>query len=165
MNKLATINIKGKEYVTVAERVRYFNETYPNGMIETDISFDGELVRSRAKITPDTDKPQRYFIGHAEENREDGMVNKTSAVENCETSSIGRALGLMGIGIIDGIASADEIILATADRVLPVTLSNVANVNPQCTKCKAPMITSKSTGKIFCSAKCWLQPKNEEIPF
>lgn len=109
--KLPTINIKGKEYVTVAQRILAFNELYENGMIETEVSYLDEkgAVRARAKVTPDVDKPNRYFIGHSEELRTSTGVNQTSATENCETSAIGRALGMMGIGVIEAIASVDEI--------------------------------------------------------
>jgi hypothetical protein len=55
-------------------------------------------------------------VGHASERRE-GNINKTSYVENCETSAIGRALGLMGIGLTDDIASADEIALSRDPEV------------------------------------------------
>lgn len=109
---MKTINIKGKEYVTVNERLIFFNENYPQGYIETSIQFDGEFVRCRAKVTPDIEKPGRFFVGHAEEDRTQGMINKTSAVENCETSAVGRALAMMGIGIIESVASADEVTLA-----------------------------------------------------
>jgi hypothetical protein len=115
---MKSINIKGKQYVTVSERVLFFNEAYPNGKIETALTYNDELgiVRAMTKVTPDTEKPDRYFTGHSEENRQSSMINKTSATENCETSAVGRALGLMGIGIIEGIASADEMNKAIAGQ-------------------------------------------------
>lgn len=108
--KLKAMNIKGKQYVTVAERVRGFNADFPSGRINTEVTFEGEYIRCRATVWPEADKPERFFTGHAEEKRGGTGVNATSAVENCETGAVGRALGMMGIGIIDGFASADEVV-------------------------------------------------------
>ena len=106
---MKTINIKGKDYVPVNERIQYFNETYPEGRITTEVQYDGDYVRVKAVVTPNVEKSERCFTGHAEEDRKQGNINKTNATENAETSAIGRALGLMGIGILDAIASADEV--------------------------------------------------------
>lgn len=105
------IDIKGKSYVLVKDRVVYFNEKYDNGMITTELLSDlkDEVVFMRAKIIPDVSKPERYFTGFSQAKVGDGYINKTSALENCETSAVGRALAMMGIGVIDSIASVDEI--------------------------------------------------------
>jgi hypothetical protein len=109
MEKLKTTNIKGKEYVQVHERIRYFNETYKDGAIQTQIEYVDNYVRVKAIVFPDVNSPQRVFIGHAEEDRTQGPVNRTNATENAETSAIGRALGFMGIGVDASIASAEEV--------------------------------------------------------
>jgi len=111
MPKLKTIKIQNKDYVLVSERVLYFNEVFKNGSIVSELlpQTDNTQVFIKTKITPNCDQPDRYFTGHAQEVVGDGMVNKTSALENAETSAVGRALGLMGIGVIEGIASADEV--------------------------------------------------------
>lgn len=104
------VNIKGKAYVQVSDRIVYFNEEYPNGMIQTDIyRWEGASITCVAKVTPDAEKPDRFFTGYAQEVIGEGMVNKTAALENAETSAVGRALGMMGIGVIESIASVDEI--------------------------------------------------------
>lgn len=105
------INIKGKQYVLVSDRILYFNESYPDGSIECElISEPGDkMVVMRAIVTPDAHNPVRAFTGYSQATWGDGMVNKTSALENCETSAVGRALAMMGIGVIDSIASVDEI--------------------------------------------------------
>ena len=105
-----SINIKGKEYILVKDRVLYFNENYPNGKIETELlsELNSEMVVMKATITPDVDNPTRIFTGFSQATWGDGYINKTAAMENCETSAVGRALGMMGIGVIDSIASADE---------------------------------------------------------
>lgn len=108
-----SINIHGKDYITVAERLITFHKKYPNSKIETVVDYpDTETVRCKATVWPDTDNQFRCFTGHAEENRKATMINKTSAVENCETSAVGRALAMLGISIDKGIASAEEIQIA-----------------------------------------------------
>lgn len=108
---MKTVKISGKDYVLVSERVKFFNENYKNGMIKTDLisaPHDQEVV-TKATVIPDCDKPERYFTGYSQAIKGEGYINKTSALENCETSAVGRALGLMGIGVIDSVASADEL--------------------------------------------------------
>ena len=122
IEKLKTINIKGKEYVPVAERVRYFSENYPKGMITTEIiTHENGLVLMQAIIIPDIDSPNRKFTGYAQEEKGKGLVNTLSYIENCESSAVGRALGFAGIGIDTSIASADEIsnVIATKPKIEP----------------------------------------------
>lgn len=109
------INIKGKKYVLVSDRVIYFNNEYHNGAITTkklssdDTSESLGRVEFIAKVIPDLNKPERYFTGHSQAVWGEGYINKTSAMENAETSAVGRALAMMGIGVIDSIASVDEL--------------------------------------------------------
>lgn len=106
------MKINGKDYVQVKDRVVAFNEMYPNGSIVTEMGYEGEVVRCKAIARPDAENLNRCFVGHSEELRGSTNINKTSAVENCETSAVGRALAMMGIGVIESIASADEIVKA-----------------------------------------------------
>ncbi len=110
ISKEKSIDIKGKEYILVKDRVIFFNEEYPNGSIETNLISEptAEMVIVKATITPNVDNPKRIFTGYSQATWGDGYINKVSAMENCETSAIGRALASMGIGVIDSIASADE---------------------------------------------------------
>ena len=104
------VKIHGKEYITVDERVELFHELYPNGMIVTTLlKIENDQIMFRATATPDVEKPERYFTGHAEEVVGSSQINKTSAVENCETSAVGRCLGFLNIGIDTSIASKDEV--------------------------------------------------------
>ena len=102
--KLKTIDLKGKQYVQVDTRVEYFNATYKNGRITTIPTFNDNTVYFKATIIPDIDKPERKFTGHSF-----GILGKEKALEKLETVAVGRALAFMGIGIVEGIASADEI--------------------------------------------------------
>lgn len=102
------IDIKGKKYVLVSDRVLFFNEHFPEGSIVTEIisPVDADKVVLKATVSPDQ---KRFFIGHSQAKWGDGYINKTSALENAETSAVGRALAFMGIGVLDSIASVDEI--------------------------------------------------------
>lgn len=102
------ISVKGKDYVQVKDRVLYFVETYQSGSITTEILENSERVT--VKATVDTGTGQK-FTGHSQAMWDDktSMVNKTSALENAETSAVGRALAFMGIGVIESIASSDEV--------------------------------------------------------
>lgn len=105
--ELNTINIKGKEYVPVSERIKKFNHDFPEGSITTQLVSDptSENIIIKATVIP---KEGRTFTGYSQATVDDGYINKTSALENAETSAVGRALGMMGIGILDSVASADE---------------------------------------------------------
>lgn len=118
--KLPTVRIKGKEYTVVNERVLYFNENYPNGSIETVLVSPPEStwIIVRATVIPDTiGNPFQKFSDYSQAKVGDGYINKTAALENACTSAVGRALGMMGIGVIDAMASADE--MAKAGAVAP----------------------------------------------
>lgn len=115
--KLNTVNIKGKPYVLVSDRVAYFNKHFPNGSITTQLisETDAKEVVMKAIINPDVSK-ERCFTGYSQAVKGEGYINQTSALENAETSAVGRALGFMGIGVIDSIASADEMVKADVPR-------------------------------------------------
>ncbi len=106
--KLKTVNIKGKEYVEVNERVKYFIATYTGWSIETEmISNVNGVCVFKATIKDETGRV--ISTGHAYEKEDSNYINQTSYVENCETSAVGRALGFLGIGIDTSIASSDEV--------------------------------------------------------
>ncbi len=105
---MKTISIKGKEYVPVTERVKEFRKQYPDFKLITEIvHYDDNSVIMVAKIY---DKDGNVVAnGHAQEDRNASNINKTSYVENCETSAVGRAIGMLGIGIDASMASAEEV--------------------------------------------------------
>ena len=107
-------NIKGKEYIEVNQRILGFWELYPDGRIVTTKTHDdGDRCDFRAEVyVGDVLKA----TGHAYELKSASMVNKTSYVENCETSAVGRALGMLGIGSTESIASAEEVEAAIAQQ-------------------------------------------------
>ena len=154
------INIKGKEYVLVSDRVLFFNENCPDGSIQTEIvKYENKQIIVKATVFPNSQNPDRKFIGHAQEIEDNGYINKTSALENAETSAVGRALGMLGIGVLESIASADEIVKAQNRSNYNLTPTATAKTTPtengNCPKCGAPMKISKTGGK-YCSALCWV---------
>ena len=108
--KFRTTNIRGKKYVEVNERIKFFRQEdqYKNWTISTEFTaMDSDMCVCKC-IVADTDK-RVISTGHAHEERGSSNINKTSYVENCETSAIGRALAMLGIGIDSSIASANEV--------------------------------------------------------
>lgn len=111
---MKTINIKGKEYVPVVERVKEFHRLYPSGRIATEIisNVDGRIIVKATVTTPwqyenDGWTYDRTFTGFSQAEWGKGMMGDV-ALEIAETSAVGRALGFANIGLVDGIASADE---------------------------------------------------------
>ena len=99
--------IHGREYTTVAMRVKMFREKYPMFTLSTEIvARDAEIVVMKATISDD--KGRVIATGHSEEARKASQINKTSALENSETSAIGRALAAFGLGGTE-FATADEV--------------------------------------------------------
>ena len=100
-------NVIVKEYMEVNQRILGFRQLYPNGAIETEILSNSDgICLIKATIKDDTGKI--ISIGHAFEKENGSYINKTSYIENCETSAIGRALGILGIGAETSIASKEE---------------------------------------------------------
>jgi hypothetical protein len=98
-------------YVTVAERIAAFYQSFPTGRICTQIvEHDTEtgFILMRAEVFRSTDDAGPSATGHAFEVRGDSYVNKTSYIENAETSAVGRALALLGFEVRRGIASREE---------------------------------------------------------
>lgn len=105
--KLNTLPVKGKNYVMVNERVKAFRELFPMGTISTTIEHLGDGMVVMRTIVSDGDLV--LATGLAYEKETSSCINKTSYIENCETSAVGRALGFLGIGIDASMASAEEL--------------------------------------------------------
>ena len=106
MSDNGIVNIHGKAYSTVAKRVSEFRSESPGFTIETDVQANGDVVIVKAYIKDDQGRV--LSTGYAEEVRGSTNINKTSALENCETSAVGRALAFYGYGGTE-IASANEV--------------------------------------------------------
>lgn len=116
---IKTTDIKGKDYAEVNQRIKAFRMVYPNGTIETEmISNENGVCIFKAKvgytttIFEDGKIRTEYTLlgtGTAYEKEDSSFINKTSYIENCETSAVGRALGMCGFGIDVSVASAEEV--------------------------------------------------------
>ena len=101
------VDIKGKPYRTVAERTELFHKEHKGEVksITTEILINDEnivLMKTTIKVG------DNLYEGHAQEKYGEGFINKTSAIENCETSAIGRALSSAGF-VGEEFASANEV--------------------------------------------------------
>jgi hypothetical protein len=141
LQSIEKVNIKGKEYATVASRVGIFRKYFPAHSIITDIVIDDEQrVIIKASIFDENNR--LISTGYAEEIRGQGLINTTSAIENAETSAIGRALA--AFGLIGGeYASSNEVENAIAKQ------NNLTNSN-----------ISKSTSTDI---KSIIQQENEKL--
>lgn len=100
------VNIHGKDYKTVSERIAEFREIHQGFTIKTKILNAGDLCQVKATIL--NEEGRVLATGLAEEVRGSTNINRTSAMENCETSAVGRALAFLGFAGTE-IASADEV--------------------------------------------------------
>lgn len=107
---MKTINIKGKEYVTVNERLKEFRNNFKDYALITEIvELGADYATIKASIIDD--KGVLRATGFAREVVAKSPINKFAFLENCETSAIGRALGNFGIGIDDAVCTADELLM------------------------------------------------------
>ena len=107
MNTFKTVNIKGKQYVMVTERMKYFREKFRGwSLISEVVELTDKRVVIKATAYDDKDRPRA--TGLACENSDSSLMNQTSFVEICETSAWGRCLANLSIGIDASIASALE---------------------------------------------------------
>ena len=114
-NTTGIVNIHGKEYATVAYRLTCFRQLHPDGQIFTTLEKDDDgVIVMKSEIWLACSDALPIATGWAEEVRGSSNINKTSALENCETSAVGRALGFAGFGSAEQIASADEVEVAIA---------------------------------------------------
>lgn len=112
-----TTNIKGKQYVEVNERIKYFRSAkeFAGWTLTSElISLEPDSCVVRAEIR--NAEGMLVATGFAQEDRTSSHINKTSYVENCETSAWGRALANLAIGIDTSIASSDEVAMAIAKQ-------------------------------------------------
>jgi len=114
---MKTVDIKGKPYVMVTERIKHFrtDAEYEGYSLITDIielSEKGVVM----KATISNKEGVAVATGIAWEKHDSTFINKTSFIENCETSAWGRALGNLGIGIDASMASAEEVVTAIKNQ-------------------------------------------------
>lgn len=109
---IRTLTISGREYAEVNQRIKAFRMVFPDGFIKTELlSIEGGVAIFRARVGyyGMDDKEVVLGTGTAYEKEGSTFINKTSYIENCETSAVGRALGMLGLGVDTSVASAEEV--------------------------------------------------------
>ena len=109
---IKTTDIKGKDYAEVNQRIKAFRQVYPTGAIITEMvsNENGVCVfKALCGYYNENDEMVILGVGTAYEKESSSFINKTSYIENCETSAVGRALGMCGFGIDTSVASAEEV--------------------------------------------------------
>ena len=122
-----------QDYVTVAERIERFYERYPEGRLITHIvEHDAErgFILMRAEVYRNPDDAMPAATGHAYELKSEGYVQRTSYIEVCETSSIGRALAMAGFEVKRGIASREEMEKSVRIAREPATARDKQSATP-----------------------------------
>ena len=115
---VTTTDIKGRPYTEVNQRIKAFRMVYPEGKIMTSlISCNDGVCVFKASVYGDDNTP--LGTGHAYEKESSSFINKTSYIENCETSAVGRALGMAGFGIDTSVCSAEELTNAINNQKSP----------------------------------------------
>ena len=142
-------DIKGKNYAEVPQRVKAFRMLYPQGFIITDmVSNDGGVCVFKATAGYYGENGEAYTLGTgtAYEKENSSYINKTSYIENCETSAVGRALGFLNIGSDTSIASYEEVQNAINNQEQP---EKKEKAKPEPYK---PAYDAKAAIKAFCNA-------------
>lgn len=131
--RVKKIEVKGKNYTCVAARISAFRELCPVGTISTEIlSLADGVVTMKTTITDENGKI--LATGMAQEKETSSYINKTSYIENCETSAVGRALGMLGIGSDEQMASAEEVANAINNQNKQANVQSQQNQTPAKTK-------------------------------
>lgn len=119
-DSIKTVDVKGKKYAQVNERVKAFRQICPCGTISTEIiALNDGVVTMKATVTDE--EGHVLGTGLAQEKESSSYINKTSFIENCETSAVGRALGFAGIGVDGSMASAEEVANAILNQKETIT--------------------------------------------
>lgn len=121
-----------KEYAEVHERIKAFRQVFPTGFIVTNLLEDEDkrcVFRAEVGFFDDNGIAKVIGSGTAYEREDSSLINSTSYIENCETSAVGRALGMCGFGIDAGVASAEEEINAINQQE-GEKLHSLDNLNP-----------------------------------
>ena len=119
--QIKTTDIKGKDYAEVNQRIKAFRMVYPqgtikkieekieNGICEITVGVYEYYIQEPSSFLANGVRSKLLATGTAYEKENSSFINKTSYIENCETSAVGRALGMCGFGIDTSVASYEEV--------------------------------------------------------
>lgn len=126
--QISQVKIKGKNYSEVNQRIKAYRMVYPQGIIDTQlVSNENGVCIFRAEVM--TDKGQLLGTGTAYEKEDSSFINQTSYIENCETSAVGRALGMAGFGIGISVRSAEEMQNAINNQTITQEIADKYTLN------------------------------------
>lgn len=152
---IRTMNIKGKEYAEVNQRIKAFRMLFPNGFIKTEILSLADGVCTMVATVGFYEDGREVILGTgtAQEKESSSFINKTSFVENTETSCVGRALGMVGIGIDTSVASYEEVENAINNQNF--TPASETDVNELMELCRNKKIKWSSVLKNHPNPETW----------
>lgn len=148
--EIRTTDIKGKDYAEVNQRIKAFRMVYPDGFIITEmVSNENGVCVFRATVGMylESGECQTIGTGTAYEKEGSTFINKTSYIENAETSAVGRALGMAGFGIDVSVASAEEVQNAIANQGKPNTTKKEEQPGAKATPEQIKILSEKYTGE------------------
>ena len=141
---IKTTDIKGKEYAEVHQRIKAFRMLCPHGTISTElVSNENGVCVFRATVLDENGII--LGTGTAYEKESSSFINKTSYIENCETSAVGRALGMAGFGIDTSVASYEEV----ANAIENQNKGNAKQDNTKKVTNNKDDVTYNGSAKIF----------------
>ena len=138
-SQIPTVDIKGKKYSTVNERHRHLLQYFPEARFNEEILFhdnDRVVVKTELYISDTI-----YAVGHAEEHRNANFINKTSAMENCSSSALGRCIAAFGLSGSE-YASAEELVNALNNQGTTQQVSIKDKIKKQTTETKLTALYS-----------------------
>lgn len=158
MSNNGIVNIHGKDYMTVARRIEIAYEEKALESVETEVlSHDPVVVKAKIVVRGNV------FTGISSISLDSPkLIEKQNPYEVAETSAVGRALGFAGYGLLESVASADEVVRAVAlQRAEDKSPKKAASEEKIfCEVCKKPATEKKGTTKngkpyhgIFCSTE------------
>jgi len=141
-SQIKYMDIHGKKYAPVSEKVKAFRYIYPDGCLTCRATQqDDNSVTMLAEAYDGTGR--LLANAYAQETRNASSINRTSMIEVCDSSAKGRALAFLNIGTVDGIASAEEVTRANK-------IKDETNGLHICRRCGGQIIdTQDTTGKIW----------------
>ena len=107
--QVRTVSIKGRAYVDVAERVRLAHDLGGYTMLGTETFTIEGTGRWWVRVTIGVSEARYSGTAEIKLSARAGTADGDSPYECAETSALGRALGFAGLGVLDAIASADEV--------------------------------------------------------
>lgn len=149
---LKTTDVKGNPYIEVNQRIKAFRMVYPTGFITDEmISNENGVAVFKASVGyyAESGEPRVLGTGYAYEKESSSYINKTSYVENGDTSAVGRALGMAGFGIDASVASYEEVANAINNQGEPEAPKAPRKATPKQLEILSQTYTGENLAKLL----------------